>query len=631
MMKLAFTGDLQALQAGIMELEAQLGIELAEGGYNFVLQQVAEPTLKVSLHGAQGTIVYSERCQFFRALGLAVQQLQEGVTEFDLQEKPQFTMNGPMFDMSQGNAAFNVKTLKSIIRQLALMGLNTLMVYCEDSFEVKKQPYFGYMRARYSEEEMRELDDYAYSLGIEMIPCIQTLAHMPDTLRWSCFDNIRDYAECLLVGKEETYVFVRDLIEAASRPFRTKKIHIGMDEAFNLGRGSYIDEFGYEEGGEIMRKHLARVMEIVNELGLQPMMWDDMFFRTFGNKSYFQPGATVPQSARELVPAGMKCIYWDYYKLTEEVYDDLMRQHMELSDNVVFAGGCWTWVGFSLAWEKTKIATEAALNVCKRRGIKEVFMTTWGDNGTECLINTNLIGCQLYAEHGYADTIDYEKLEKRFRFCTGGEVSDFAKLELLDRNPQNAEIADHSSNNASKYLMWQDILTGLCDKNIEGYELDAHYAALAEDLKAAVGRNGQFDGNFEYSYHAAHVLALKSQMGLRLTAAYKDGDREALANFARVELPELRDRFIEMRKVHMKNWFKIYKAFGWDVMDMRYGSLLARIDSAIVEIEAYLSGEMERIEELEEERRYYGGQPGSIRYLNFFGDIVSPSRIAPKA
>jgi hypothetical protein len=40
---------------------------------------------------------------------------------------------------------------------------------------------------------------------------------------------------------------------------------------------------------------------------------------------------------------------------------------------------------------------------------------------------------------------------------------------------------------------------------------------------------------------------------------------------------------------------------------------------------------MERIEELEEERRYYGGQPGSIRYLNFFGDIVSPSRIAPKA
>ena len=139
-MKITFTGDLQALNAGIVELAPQLGIELAEGGYTFALQQVADPTLKVSLQGLQGSIVYSERCQFFRALGLAVEQLQEGLTEFDIEEKPQFTMNGPMFDMSQGNAAFNVKTLKSMIRQLALMGLNTLMLYCEDSFEVKNQP-----------------------------------------------------------------------------------------------------------------------------------------------------------------------------------------------------------------------------------------------------------------------------------------------------------------------------------------------------------------------------------------------------------------------------------------------------------------------------------------------------------
>ena len=42
-MKLQFTGDLQAVQAGILELAPQLGIEVAEGGYTFALQQVAEP------------------------------------------------------------------------------------------------------------------------------------------------------------------------------------------------------------------------------------------------------------------------------------------------------------------------------------------------------------------------------------------------------------------------------------------------------------------------------------------------------------------------------------------------------------------------------------------------------------
>ena len=41
----------------------------------------------------------------------------------------------------------------------------------------------------------------------------------------------------------------------------------------------------------------------------------------------------------------------------------------------------------------------------------------------------------------------------------------------------------------------------------------------------------------------------------------------------------------------------------------------------------------ERIEELEAERLEYISYPdkkGPIKYLNYFGDIVSPSRIAPK-
>jgi hypothetical protein len=179
--------------------------------------------------------------------------------------------------------------------------------------------------------------------------------------------------------------------------------------------------------------------------------------------------------------------------------------------------------------------------------------------------------------------------------------------------------------------MWQDILTGLCDKNIEGYPLDKHYAALAEDMKIAMERNGDFNDSFHFHYRAAHTLALKSQIGLRLTAAYRAGDRDVLAYIADVELTDLRHRFAMMRDTHRNLWFALYKPFGWDVMDMRYGSILARIDSAVWAIHRYLSGKVECIEELEVERLPYGGKDGPIRYLNFFGDIISPSRIAPKA
>lgn len=632
-MKIRFLGDIAELQDGIAVIAEMLDVTLADGEYVFEVTHKEENKLTVTLDGKKGTIVYNARCAFFRAFGLAVEHIRDGEEKFEIVEPVHFDMNGPMFDVSQGNAAFNMKTMKSILRQCALMGLSMAMLYCEDSFVAQNQPYFGYMRARYTEDEMRELDDYAYALGIEIIPCIQTLAHMPDTLRWKYYRPIKDYPECLLVGKKETYDFIRDLLISASRPLRTKKIHIGMDEAGHLGLGHYLEENGYRPKIEIMKEHLEKVMEIIKELGLEPMMWADMFFRALSpTGAYRVEGMTkLPESAKDAVPEGMGCVYWDYYSLTHDKYENRMDLHQQLSDNVIFAGGIWTWIGFSLCWKKTLITTKAGLDTCKKLGVRDIMMTVWGDNGTECLANTTLIGCQLFAEHQYADELDYEKLKKRFNFCTGGHVEDFENLELLDKTPQNEGFEDASNYNASKYLMWQDILTGLCDKNIEGWELDAHYEKLAETLKPAIERNGQFKGMFEFSYHAANVLAKKSQMGLRLTAAYKAGDKAALRNFADVELPDLKARMRELRRVHMENWFDLYKPLGWDIMDMRYGSLFTRIDSAIEEINMYLDGKLETIEELDQERLYYSGVDGSIKYLNYFGDIVSPSRIAPKA
>ena len=114
--------------------------------------------------------------------------------------------------------------------------------------------------------------------------------------------------------------------------------------------------------------------------------------------------------------------------------------------------------------------------------------------------------------------------------------------------------------------------------------------------------------------------------------AYSINNQEfAIYYFADVELPELKARMRELRRVHMENWFDLYKPLGWDIMDMRYGSLFTRIDSAVEEINMYLDGKLDRIEELEQERLYYNGVEGSIKYMNYFGDVVSPSRIAPKA
>ncbi|MBR5314115.1 MAG: beta-N-acetylhexosaminidase, partial [Clostridia bacterium] len=138
------------------------------------------------------------------------------------------------------------------------------------------------------------------------------------------------------------------------------------------------------------------------------------------------------------------------------------------------------------------------------------------------------------------------------------------------------------------------------------------------------------DGLFEMSYHAAHVLALKAEMGIILTKAYRNNDKETLKHYADFELPELRKRVEALRMSHMTNWFKIYKPLGWDVMDLRYGGLLSRIDTTIYEINAYLNGEFDRLEEFEQERLPFDGVEGPIRYMNLWERLASPSKIVAK-
>ena len=79
-----------------------------------------------------------------------------------------------MIDCSR-NAVMNVKSVKKFAETVKSLGFDSLMLYTEDTFEVDNEPYFGYMRGRYSKDEIKELDAFCNNIGIELIPCVQTL------------------------------------------------------------------------------------------------------------------------------------------------------------------------------------------------------------------------------------------------------------------------------------------------------------------------------------------------------------------------------------------------------------------------------------------------------------------------
>ncbi|MBB6735794.1 beta-N-acetylhexosaminidase [Cohnella zeiphila] len=601
-MKIHLTGDIAAFEAGIGLLAEELGVELAGDGIEIAVERSTDETIEASCRDGRGRIRWKEPVHFFRALGLWV-QLRREKDDFERIERPRFDTNGVMADVSR-NAVLKTDSVKRLLRTMALLGLNRFMLYTEDTFEVPGYPYFGYMRGRYTAEELKECDDYAALLGVEIVPCIQTLAHLTEALKWNYAADVRDTPDILLAGEEKTYDFIRDMIRAASSPLRSKAIHIGMDEAHQLGLGRYLDRNGYRKRFDIMNEHLRRVVSICEEFGLSPMIWSDMYFRLgSATGGYYDLNAEIPQDVVESMPRNVQYVYWDYYHDDPAFYREFIRKHQAFGSAPVFAGGVWTWGSLAPNYGKTIATTEAALRACKDEGVRDAFATMWGDNGAETSVFAGLAGIALFAEHGYADEVDRAELERRLKLCASAELADFLALNEFDETPGVSAGNMHESN-PSKFLLWQDVLIGLYDVNVRDLPMSGHYEALAEKMAQAARRGGPWSALFVQYEKLAQVLKTKSDIGIRLKSAYDEDDRERLSAISG-ELGELGLGIDELRKLHRKNWLRENKPFGWEAIDIRYGGLLSRLETARARIGDYLSGEADRIEELEEERLYY--------------------------
>lgn len=599
-MKIKLTGADPALLKGVGELSDQLGITLCEEGIPVRVGRTGEG-LSVSPDGDGYIICYNRTVEFYRALGLLAEGLKRN-EKVSVRQSPRFRTNGFMADNSR-NAVQTVPTIKRMLRYMALMGLPTLQMYTEDTFEIREYPYFGYMRGRFTPEEIRECDAYAAMFGIELIPCIQTLGHLNQALRWKAFQEITDCEGILLAGEEKTYEFLDKMLASVSSMFRSRRINIGMDEAYMVGLGKYLDRNGYRDRFEIMKEHLSRVLELCKKYGFQAMMWSDMFFHLLTSVSYYS-GEEIPSEILDSIPPEVSIVYWDYYSEKKEIYDRMLDSHLKFHNPVVFAGGAWKWTGFAPAVAFGLRVGGLALQSCLEKGVRDIFVTSWGDCGAECSIYSVLPVLQLYAETDYNGEISEDYLAKRFAFCTGGSLEDFMALDMPNLLPDNP-APGKCSVNPSKYLLFQDIMCGLFDRHVEEGLYNSHYLSAATRLAECADRNPGFGDMFMTLSKLSEVLAIKCDIGVRLRNAYMNGDRSQLETIYDKDIAALQELVQEFHLVFRRQWMGENKVFGFDVQDLRLGGLLARLAAARGRIREYLDGKLDRLEELEQERLFF--------------------------
>ena len=496
-------------------LAKRYNFKLDQNGRTIIATQTEENILKINATENNVEIVYRNLPAFFRAIMILDKNDKKGNQTFELSTNVWFDFNGLMIDCSR-NGVLNVSYAKEMIEQLAIIGQNVFMLYMEDTYKLESEKYFGYLRGAYTKEELKEIDDYAHLFGIELIPCIQTLAHLDQFFMWEeIAEKYADIDNVLNVSSEAVKDLLDRMIGYLSKTFRSRRIHIGMDEAYNLGRGTYADKNGLKSKTEIMREHLENMLNICKKHNVKPIIWDDMFFS----------GYSKTESDDYKIPDGIDLMYWDYYNNKVEHYEQNFEKRSKITNkDIMFAGGSWRWVGYASHHGKTLAATNASLTACKNKGIKEVMATAWADDGCECPVTTVIFGCVLFGEHQYNKDIDLDEFKENLLYITNMDYENFMKPQEFDIFPS---IEDKSAIvTPSKYTLYED---PLCSKFINHTEVvKDDLTKIYKDLsnyfynKAKHCKDEALKATNEFYGVFGDVISLKWNLGLNIYNAYKN-------------------------------------------------------------------------------------------------------------
>ena len=479
---------------------------------------------------------------------------------------------GIMLDMSR-NAVMHVPALKNMICILSDMGYNTLLLYTEDTYEIPDEPYFGHFRGRYSQQELRQIVDYADEKGMEVIPCIQTLAHLNAIFRWPVYNSVHDCNDILLAGEEQTYQLVGKMLDAVKACYRSEYVHIGMDEAHMVGLGKYLDRNGFEDRFQILSRHLKRVCAMATERGLKPIMWGDMFFRLKNHGLYnvYEPVIPTPEEAD--LPPEITLTHWDYYSTDQTRYEIMLRAHKQLGNPVWYAGGIWTWTGFAPDNAFSLRSTLAAIRACRAEQVENIFMTIWGDDGNECSRYSALSA--LYAAACFArGEEDMDRIKAAFE---GKYSIPFDTFQLLDlHEPSDATEAKNAVSCQEKYLLFNDPFLGVCDSTLSGNE-NAYYSQTADAL-GQYADHPQYGRCFRTLGQLARVLSRKAELGIRTRALYQAGDKQGMQQLLADYEQCISDTGVFL-DIFRDAWMAENKPHGFEIQEIRIGGLLQRLRS----------------------------------------------------
>lgn len=546
----------------------------------------------VKKNGNEAVVCYSSLPTLYRAIALLAALAHEDSVTTECGDN--IGVLGIMLDCSR-NAVPHMEFLRDFALNIAHLGYNTLYLYTEDTYRIPGEPYFGHLRGGYTGEQLKGFDNYCASLGIELVPCIQTLAHLNQIFRWPEYSDINDCADILLLSNEKSYELIEKMAQFCRSSFASAKVNIGLDEAHLLGLGKYLHQNGFVDRVELIKKHILRVSEIFSRHGFtEILMWSDMFIRLVSKGEYYDDTGSVPENLKGIVPDNITLVYWDYYTLDKEKYMAMFKKHKQLGGKLYFASGAWKWKGFTPSNLHSIKAARLGIGSAKESGVSNVFVTAWGDNGAECGIMA-VMPSFIDASNVYYGSSD-KYADGLCKVLTGVSFEGYLSLDRADR--LNAEFDSGTLTNNTKFLLYSDLLQGMFDACVRKSYNDA-YRENSEQLKKYT--HTKYGYVFKTLACLTELLSVKSALGLSISEHYHAADKRGLKEDIKSikRCIALAHDFYNALK---QQWLAENGPFGREIQDARIGGMIFRMQQNIITLEDFIAGKTQAIPELEEKR-----------------------------
>ncbi len=229
---------------------------------------------RVELVGADGAGCFYGRATLAQLLNVCDGRLPVGV----IRDHPDLPVRAVMLDVSRDKVP-TMQTLRDLVDMLASWKVNQVQLYLEHTFAYRNHPEVHAAASPFTAGEIREFDAFCQVRHVELVPNQNCLGHMN---RWLAHDRYRHLAIApdgfvdpygmtrvpmtIEPRNPASLPLVRELLAELLPCFTSRRVHVGLDEAWELPAERLDDYLDW----------VRTLRELPELAGYEMLIWGDM-------------------------------------------------------------------------------------------------------------------------------------------------------------------------------------------------------------------------------------------------------------------------------------------------------------------------------------------------------------------